>query len=98
MQGAYDFDFGNFELIPAESIQMIYVHMVAGWHPPLVLHHHDQLMYFAQLRRVSDTISYARQHNIGHGEFAWADFLLKVEDFDYFIETMNTEYYASESE
>ena len=92
MQGAYDFDFGNFELIPAESIQMIYVHVVAGWHPPLVLHHHDQLMYFDQLRRVSQTISYAREHNIGHGDAAWADFLLEVDDFDEFIQTFYNEY------
>ena len=77
MQAAYDFDFGNIELIPAEIIQMIYVQMVAGWHPPQVLPGH-QLMYFDQLRRVSQTISYAHEHNFGHGEFDWADFLLKV--------------------
>ena len=99
MQAAYDFDFGNIEMIPAEIIQMIYVQMVAGWHPPQVLPgHHDQLMYFDQLRRVSQTISYAHEHNFGHGEFDWADFLLKVEDFDEFIQTMYTEYYASDSE
>jgi hypothetical protein len=90
-RGAYNFDFGNIERMPPEITQMICVHMMS----PHVTYHQ---MYFAEFVRVSQTISYAREHNIGHGEFDWADFLLKVDDFDEFIQTMYTEYYASDSE
>ena len=66
---AYDFDFGTIELMPPEATQMICVQMMS----PAVTYHQ---MYFAQLVRVAQTISYARQNKIGHGEFDWAEFLL----------------------
>ena len=88
---AYNFDFGNIDLMPPEITQMICVQMMS----PHVTYHQ---MYFAALVRVSNTISYAREHNIGHGDAAWADFLLEVDDFDEFIETLYTEFYASDSE
>ena len=92
---AYDFDFGNKELIPPEVFKMIFVQMI---HIQVTPHNTYQQMYLAELVRVAQTITYARQNNIGHGEFDWAEFLLKVDDFDEFIRTMYTEYYVSETE
>jgi hypothetical protein len=55
-------------------------------------------MYLAELVRVAQTITYARQNNIGHGEFDWVESILEVDNFDEFIRTMYTEFYASETE
>jgi hypothetical protein len=89
--GAYNFDFGNIDLMPPEITQMICVHMMSP-------HDTYHQMYFSELVRVSNTISYARKHNIDHGDAAWADFLLEVDDFDKFIQTTYTKFYASDSE
>ena len=90
---AYDFDFGNMELIPPEVFKMMFVQMIH-----VTPHITYQQMYLAELVRVVQTITYARQNNIGHGEFDWAEFLLEVDDFDEFIRTMYTEFYVSDTE
>ena len=61
----------------------------------MVPHVTHQQMYFAQLLRVAQTISHARENKICHGEFDWADFLLEVDDFEEFVSTMYAEYYPS---
>ena len=90
---AYDFDFGNMELIPPEVFKMIFVQMIH-----VTPHITYQQMYLGELVRMAQTITYARQNNIGHGEFDWAEFLLEVDTFDEFIRKMYTEYYASDTE
>ena len=55
-------------------------------------------MYLAELVRVAQTITYARQNNTRHVEFDWAELLLEVDDFDKFIRTMYTEFYVSDTE
>ena len=89
---AYDFDFGNMELIPPEVFKMIIRQMMSNGDTTF------QQMYFTELARVAQTISYARHNKICHGEFDWSEFLLEVDDFDEFIRTMYTEYYVSDSE
>ena len=90
-QHAYDFDFGNLELMPPEVTQMICAKMMS----PHVTY---QQIYFAQLLRVAQTISYTRENKMCHDEFDWADFLLEVDDFDEFIRTLYAEYYVTDSE
>ena len=90
---AYDFDFGNMELIPPEVFKMVFVQIKHVTSPITY-----QKMYLAELVRVAQPITYARQNNIGHGEFDWVEFLLKVDTFDEFIRTMYTEYYGSDTE
>ena len=89
---AYDFDFGKMELIPPEVFKMIILQMMSHGNTTF------QQMYFTELARVAQTISYARHNKICHGEFDWAEFLLEVDDFDEFIRTMYAEYYVSDSE
>ena len=88
---AYDFDFGNIELMTPEFAQMICAKMMSP-HVPY------QQMYFAELLRVAQTILYARENKICHGKFDWAEFRLEVADFDEFIGTFFTECYCSDSE
>ena len=90
---AYDFDFSNMELIPLEVFKMIFVQMLH-----VTPHITYQQMYLAELVRVAQTITYARQKNIGHDEFDWAEFLLEVNTFDEFIRIMYTEYYGCDTE
>ena len=47
---------------------------------------------------MAQIITYARQNNICHDEFDWAEFLLEVDDFDEFIRTLYAEYYVTDSE
>ena len=89
---AYDFDFGNLELIPPEVFKMIFRQLIANGNTTF------QQMYFVELARVAQTISHARENKICHGEFDWAEFLLEVDDFDEFIRTLYAEYYVTDSE
>ena len=63
---AYDFDFGNMELIPPEVFKMIILQMMSNGNTTF------QQMHFTELARVAQTISYARHNKICHGEFDWA--------------------------
>ena len=90
-RGHYDFDFSTIGEMPQEVIHMICTHMMST----SITH---QQPYFAQLVKVSNVISYARENKIGHGEFDWAEFLLNVDDFDKFTDIMHTEYGSDGSE
>ena len=90
---AYDFDFGKIDLIPPEFFKMIFVQLIH-----MSPHITYLQMYLAELVRVSQTITYACQNNIGHVKFDWAELILEVNDFDEFIRTMHTELYVSETE
>jgi hypothetical protein len=80
------------ELIPPGVFKMIFVQIHVTPHITY------QQMYLAELVRVAQPITYARQNNIRHGEFDWAEFLLELDDFDEFIRTMYTEFYVSDTE
>ena len=88
---ASDFYFGNIELMPSKVTQIILEHLVS----PHVTH---QQMCFAELLRVTETISYARENKICHGEFDRAELHLEVDYLNESSGTFYTEYYCPDSE
>ena len=83
--GPYDFDFGTLERMPQDCFHLICARMMV----PVVT---PQQLYFAQLMKVSNVISEAREHESGHGEYDWAEFLLNVDTFQEFSEKLFNEY------
>jgi hypothetical protein len=83
--GPYDFDFGTLERMPQDCFHLICARMMV----PVVT---PQQLYFAQLMKVSNVISEAREHESGHGEYDWAEFLLNVDTFQEFSWTLFNEY------